>query len=298
MIMGKTKDSLERKFEEAGLGLKVLSEPIRGGGGQIAEIVQLDIGRRLNGSRRTEFFRVWKGNEGNRVEVLNIDKKLKQLVLLVHEPKREFEMEMRISSYEKKRLGGDNWLNVWLFNTGAKKEDVVRVTKSSVIMRQSTSSSKRHFLLGVDERQLFIAQLARGVSAVREAHASLGSTALTLAEGKQRGRTKRQGEWFFLNVSAAECETLRSAAKKGLVQKKVPIGTGGNPHVADELVHITPKLLRHGFSVHGRDDVYVRGKIRHVDHKTISFKAWRKVIRNNEGGGGSSSPSSGVFWID
>jgi hypothetical protein len=83
-----------------------------------------------------------------------------------------------------------------------------------------------------------------------------------------------------------------------VIQRKVAIGNamgqrGGNPHTADELVKISAPKLDHGFTVNQREDIFVRGKVRHKDHKTVAFKQWRKVIRNAE-----LAPTSGINWID
>jgi hypothetical protein len=80
----------------------------------------------------------------------------------------------------------------------------------------------------------------------------------------------------------------------------VPIGIhagrrGGNPHTADELLKLTASVLEHGFSVRRRDDIFVRGKVRHKDHATVSFSEWRKVIANTET---SAGRMEGVNWVD
>jgi hypothetical protein len=46
-----------------------------------------------------------------------------------------------------------------------------------------------------------------------------------------------------------------------------------------------------------RDRVFVRGSIRHKDHKTVRFSQWREVIANNEGDTARAT-ASGVFWVD
>jgi hypothetical protein len=157
----------------------------------------------------------------------------------------------------------------------------------------------------VDERQLFIAQLPRGVSSVRDAHASLKTTSVTFAEGKTDGRTVRQGEWFFVNPTSEERLTLMEAIRKNLVvvHHKVRISRdprgvdGGKPHVADELVRYFGKELEHGFAVREME-VFVRGKVRHSDHATVKFGDWRKVIRNAERQQQPGFSPTGVFWVD
>src|SRR5262245_57109195 len=82
---------LVSRFAEARLPLEMASGPIAP---RTAEIVQLDIARTTDRRRRGERFRAWLGHAQNRVEVQNVDRRLEQLVLLVHEPRRAFELEV------------------------------------------------------------------------------------------------------------------------------------------------------------------------------------------------------------
>jgi hypothetical protein len=137
------------------------------------------------------------------------------------------------------------------------------------------------------------------VATVQAAHASLKTATVTLAEGKVPGRTVRQGEWFFVNPAPEELAEIAAwlGGKRGFIKKKEPIGTGGHPHVADELVQLPSDYLKleHGYTVQGHNPIYVRGAIKHQDHATVSFKSWRRVIRNNEGG---ATQTGGIRWID
>jgi hypothetical protein len=84
-------ENLVRRFAEAGLTLVFSDRPIVIGlRGQGDEVVQVDIQRKTNGSRRQEWFRIYPGAKTNRVEVVGTDKKYGQVVLMVHEPVREF----------------------------------------------------------------------------------------------------------------------------------------------------------------------------------------------------------------
>jgi hypothetical protein len=42
-------------------------------------------------------------------------------------------------------------------------------------------------------------------------------------------------------------------------------------------------------------DTFVRGKVRHLDHKTLELSQWHKVIRNVEPNAGRMA---GIAWID
>jgi hypothetical protein len=293
--------ALIQQFAKASLKLKISDKPIRGNG----QIFEMDIQREFSGNRRSEYFRIYPGHEDNRIEVVGTDKQIGQLVLMVHEPRRAFvdtvwgDADRATFLKEHPALKPTDVLGVV---GGQKKHTQYRV-------RQFTSPLKRHYLAGVDERQLFIAQLTIGCSTVREAHASLKSPTVTFAEGRAPGRTVRQGEWFFVNPTPEELRILKTMIKKNqaVVEKKVPIGAmesetrgpkrrqpSGNPHTADEAVAISGATLEHGFTVRGRREIYVRGKVRHVDHATVSFAEWRKVIRNQEANGAAS----GIGWID
>ena len=301
------KEIIERKFEETGLRVDIASRPIDRAN---PHIFQMDIQRRVEDGLRYEYVRIWPGESdgGIRVEVLGIDKGIKQLVLLVQEPEREFETVHRKASYMRPAE----------FEQIRKLGKVERETESEIVVRQKTDPRKRRFLLGVDERQLFIAQIQKG-NTVKEAHANLKSPVLVLAEGRVPGNVKRQGEWFFLNLTDEEERGLKDYIKAHpyALRKKLPIspepfGFGGkprmrgHPHTAEEIVHIprwgvgditrVEKTPQHGRRVVARPrpyDVYVRGNITHEEHKRMKFAGWKRVIRNNE-----VEPKSGVMWID
>ena len=59
----------------------------------------------------------------------------------------------------------------------------------------------RHFLCGQDEEHLFIAQLPREASSVRDAQDAL---APEIPSEYDRGLVRRQGEWFFMPVTPSE----------------------------------------------------------------------------------------------
>ena len=294
---------LVKKFAEAGLVLKILKNPIQRMRGQ-REIVQLDIGRKPKGNNRTEWFELYPGI-GNNIQVLNIDKKSRQLTLLVDEPVREFEFEQHM------------WNNRRLLEAVAEAKRRGIFVKSqgiTLVTKQKTDGQKRHFLLGVDERQLFIAQTARPITTVAEARRSLGST-VQFHEGKRKMTPNRQGEWFFIQSTRLQRELIADALKstRAVIQRKQNIGAvlgrpGGNPHIADELVvmprdgSIVGKTRRdRGLAsavvAPQRNKVFVRGKVRHVDHKTIKYNHWHEVIANNEGATGSGN-ASGITWVD
>jgi hypothetical protein len=194
-------ENLVSQFEKAGLTLKILDKPfVRGAD----DVFGMDIDRKIKGNARTEYFRIYPGNENNLVQVVAVDKSIGQLVLMVKEAERTFEREFPINAEASEKALGKNWLGVFLKDRNIKKSAVVRVGPHGVVVRQKTSGNIRRFLLGVDERQLFIAQLNAAVTTVKAAHDSLKSPTVTFFEGKAAGRTIRQGEWFFVNITPEE----------------------------------------------------------------------------------------------
>jgi hypothetical protein len=285
---------LVRKFKEAGLELKMAEAAFSSN----TDVFGMDIQRKTKGNRRMEFFRIWPGHEDNQLHVVGLSKKLRQLVLVVQEPEREFEdvISRREVVAAIKRFR-DNWAEAYAKETNRSTRDIIRRNKAKelLVFRRKTPEEKRHFLLGVDERQLFISQIPKGCSTVRAAHENLKPGTVQLAEGKFK--TSRQGEWFFLETTDAERRFCNSMVRDGLVKKKLSLGPGGNPHTADELIIVPGKALEHGWPVR-ENDIYIRGAVRHVDHKTLKFRHWRRVIRNAESVQSGVRGPRGVFWVD
>ena len=130
---------LVRRFKEARLDLALLDEPIARGRAAAGtrDIVQIDIEK----ARSLERFRIFPGASDNRVEVLGVDKSHQQLVLFVNEAARRFETRIALNAKppsDAKVVGRD---------------------KFAQVIEQFTSPEKRHFLCGMDEQHLFIAQL-------------------------------------------------------------------------------------------------------------------------------------------
>ncbi len=260
---------LIRHFEKAGLPLELTSAPFTRGQG-LTDIVQIDVARPDRRVRR-ERFRLYEGARENRVEVENIDKHLHQLILMVHEPRRRFV----------------TFMSKW--NTPKRPVNTVRVEKNGWYVENFTDDSKRHFLAGMDEQHLFIAQLPRGASTVWGAHQLLRSDELKRAERGAFEKTIRQGEWFFVYLMPRELAEVELEAGKRLANIRRDVGIaqaanvrrGGRPHVADEV-----------FMHEGR--IYVRGRVRHPDHATVSLRPWRRAIVNTE----SFNQPQGIGFVD
>lgn len=289
-------------FKKAGLECKVTTEPIvarrpiLSSAAPVAAF-ELSIQRKFSGNSREEYFRIYPGSEKNNIQVLNVDKEYRQLVLMVQEPRGEFDFELDHSLARRLQRGKESIENVKKLSPNI--QDIFKGSDGKWYQRIKISGRKMHYLMGVDERQLFIAQLPKGVSTVKQAHSVLKTTAVTLAEGRVPGKTYRQGEWFFCNIPEAKKREINEGIRKKriIVKKNTPIGNRRGPkaHIAEQLITDHPAVLEHGFGVRPVE-TYVRGKIRHPDHATLKISEWRMVIKNNEpthGGG-----ATGTRWID
>lgn len=265
---------LQSRFAQAALPLEVAPAPFARAVGAEA-LVQLDIAR----DRRGERFRV---------EVEGVDRRLQQLVLMVDEPKQSFEVEI------------GRWV--------VPDRPIVRRDGHRRWVRQETAGAKRHFLMGLDEAHLFIAQLPRGVSAVASARELLKGRDVSRAERDAPFRTVRQGEWFLVALDASRSAAVDALAhaRPALVRRRVGIAQAarwaraGRQHVADEVLvlgagfhlglpkHLVPPAVAAG------PGVFVRGKLRHPDHATVELKQWRRALPNAE----SFSQPAGVLWVD
>jgi hypothetical protein len=305
-------EHLISRFASAGLKLVLTDVPFVGRvtGRSQPEIVQIDIQRKVKGNLRYEWFRIYPGHENNRIEVLGIDKGIGQLVLMVHEPVRTFEEQAAWSVVNRlKDQDPVNWLDLFCKENNLRKNQVKVERGGQVWVLRKTSDQKRHFLLGLDERQLFIAQLPNPATTVRQAHTNLKTSSVTLAEGKV-GASRRQGEWFFIPATQEEADRIEDNLRRNKLklERQVPIAafsggirgpkprqSVGKPHTAEELVLLPGIPVEGGRWPVRSTEIFVRGKIRHEDHKTVKFTNWRKVIRNAEPNVGQAI---GVGWID
>lgn len=275
-------DAIQIDFTRAGLPLELRTVPLGFDGGEHNEdIVQIDIARAERRRQPPERFRIFRGHENNRVEVLGADRALMQLVLLVDEPQRQF--TVRVAAAVAKREG----------------LTVVRKDRHAAWVRQSTTARERRFLCGMDEQHLFIALLPDPVSTVADAHASLRDPRVDEAEQGDPSRTRRQGEWFFVSlpeederaVDQLARKTLRVAHNTGIAQA-AGIRRLGREHLAEEVLVVNglPDAL-------GDTErrVYVRGAVKHPDHRTLVLDSWCLTVPNRES---IEVPIEGIGWID
>lgn len=191
-------------------------------------------------------------------------------------------------------------------------------------------SEKNKYLCGHDERHWFVAGLPdfAPVGTVRQAKEALKPREVLTAQAGKRLNSKagsrrrnaafvRQGEWFFLPVPRFVADDREVLSNEPLSR-----GIGSKPHWAEfcyrtggELVYVcsrhprgvnqsryrsilreTPNARNWGWRTMNRNPgVYVRGRIRHMDHATITLQGWHRVVMNTEG---QSNAMRAVAFLD
>src|SRR5215472_7321636 len=168
-----------------------------------------------------------------------------------------------------------------------------------LLLLSRSAAEKHRFLLGHDERHWFVAGIPEStpVSRVRDAKQALKPEVVQRTErglrAKYRDRRSnaariRHWEWFFVPAPHARVEQL-------LVLRNEPIARGGEkPHVCEKLYRFGGETVcvsrgapngltdeqyralsdgernRWEWRVMRRNpNVYVRGRVRHPDHKTV-----------------------------
>ena len=185
-----------------------------------------------------------------------------------------------------------------------------------LLARRAEQEQKDKFLCGHDERHWFVAAVpdVRGVSNIRTAMEALKPHEVREAQDnkrvkfRDRGRRRtsayvRQGEWFFLPEPDLQVPDAHIILNE-------PLQRGaGKPHIAENLyrkggvtVHVCSRypngleddsyrevLDRNHrarywhWQTRQRDaTVYVKGRIRHPDHSTVSLTCWHRVAMNTE----------------
>jgi hypothetical protein len=197
-----------------------------------------------------------------------------------------------------------------------------------LLVREGEGKGK--FLCGHDERNWFVAGIPESapVGTVRQAKEALKPAEVQAAQarqglkGKARNRRRnaaflRQGEWFFLPVPGFVVDERLVLADEPLRR-----GNGGKPHWAEfcyrtggETVYVcprhpnglteerykgilagNPKARGWGWRTMRRNTgVYVRGRVRHADHATITLPGWHRVVMNTEG---QSKAMRNVAFLD
>ena len=272
----------------------------------------MTINRTPRGIPREEWFEMFIPANA-KVEVIATDEKRQQVVVSVQEEANTFETDPtafypvngRKSTEEEREIFFTEFINrMNRFTNEIKRSDIVQNEKGKWVIMRHSPARKRHFLMGKDERQLFICQLPTLAKTIQEAFQSLKHPTVILAEGKNKN-VIRQGEWFFINATGLEMEKIKLLLSSNKIDIKHNQNIGaivadrafvqGNPHTADEIVVIPAKMIIRGFTPARENEIFVRGCVRHHDHKTIVCGNWRKVLRNTEVEDTSAAITG---WID
>lgn len=179
--------------------------------------------------------------------------------------------------------------------------------------------AKDHFLCGQDERHFFVASVGK-VSTVAAAKESLKPREIRTQEvgltTEKRNRRKtrvfrRQGEWFFIpedinpdpafvrrdeplaRNTSSKAHIAEYAYRTGGVNVKVcreyPKGLTQNEYKT--LIEDNPNAKFLNWRDMKRNaSVYVKGRIRHADHATVTLDTWHRVLMNTE----TFSPTAAV----
>lgn len=186
-----------------------------------------------------------------------------------------------------------------------------------LVLMSRDDDGKHKFLCGHDERHWFVAAVPEtaAVSTVATAMEALKPVDVRRLQRQvavkprklNRRRNEvfvRQGEWFFLPVGG------KFQLSKYFILRNEPLRRGaGKPHFVEELfrdggetVYVStqhpngltsaqyeraisrqPQLRQLHWVVQRRNPrVFVRGKVRHADHKTIVLHDWHQVLMNTE----------------
>lgn len=197
--------------------------------------------------------------------------------------------------------------------------DVQPADRHLLLMTRNADGEKSKMLFGFDERHWFIAAIPETapVGNIQQAREALKPPEVQARQvglkAKARSRRKnaayiRQGEWFFVPADIEEPEPL-------LILRNEPLLRGrGKPHIAEfcyreggQTVYVCwkypngvdgieyariKKLEREtkpedrttNWRVMRREaEVYVRGRVKHADHRTIHLgRIWHRVYLNTE----------------
>lgn len=177
----------------------------------------------------------------------------------------------------------------------------IRPNIRHLVLMVRDGRDKNKFLCGHDERHWFTAAVpgesVRNVKTAMEAlkPATVGAS------------FTRQGEWFFV---PRDLPVMPSMLNPVLRNEPLSRGSGSKPHMCEELIRIggtqvyvnrqygptglteneyqtliasTPEAAKVSWQGMVRDpEVYVRGHVRHSDHKTVRLDDWCRVFMNNE----------------
>jgi len=143
-------------------------------------------------------------------------------------------------------------------NTNPSAEVYVSVSTQMIVPK-----SHQHFLIGKDEKRVFISQLREQPKSVKDAHRILRPKGLTRA-------ALRQGEWFFQPATKDELKKL---------EKLVGKTTSWSTKLESNSRHHASVMIKVG------KEKFVTGAVhdeRKDRHEPIFMNKWYRVVRNLE----------------
>lgn len=185
-----------------------------------------------------------------------------------------------------------------------------------LLLMARMENEKQKFLCGHDERHWFVCAVpGASVSNVKAAMEALQPQEVRTSVQRRVKRIKnrlkrrneafvRQGEWFFIPAP-------NLTVNEKLIRKNEPLsrGWGSKPHMCQYLYRdggtlvyvcrrrpngVTAEQYRRlllenrdastwNWTTRLRDaNVYVRGRVSHMDHKTVVLNGWHRVLMNTE----------------
>lgn len=141
----------------------------------------------------------------------------------------------------------------------------------------------RYYLSGLDEGNYFLVELPSWCDRVKDAYYILSGLSEYHFDNYQQGYIKRQGEFFFHPTGETGKPSIFADQKKAIPEEIIfkkgfdiqkffdPLSNGNSHKVRDSLI-----------LCNGSYDLYVRGSIRHPQHKMLSLgEQWHKVTKNS-----------------
>jgi hypothetical protein len=273
---------LKESFSKVPVGMKLLGGPINPAS---PSIFQMNI---QHSRRFGEYIQIWPGDRWNEIEVMSSDRSWRQLVLRVKEPRRRYVQVVR-----KSRFTTADFITNRVRSAGGR---ILLETQNDWRLELWTPESERRYLCGRDDIHLFIAQVL-AAETVEQAHASLKPDLVKQVEAEIPGSVQRQGEWFFVPISVEDAQRVDAHVKtwSRTLKLRSPVGEGGRPHTADEVVTID-RRFRSRYREYRKREFYARGLVLHPDHHNLNLKEWRRVMRNAEIRG--TNDRLRISWID
>ncbi len=204
-------------------------------------------------------------NSKGRVEVLDGNSKLRQVILKVTESARVIKMDNSYATFRDRSHAIARFR--MRYNTPDSTRFTYHKTTHTLVARAPATTT--YFLVGFDEQHMFISELPEPVRTVAEAHN-------ILIPKEIRGKSYvRQGEFFFVPLTTQESKELFKKARDNDLHS--PEQIMGSDHEASFMVQDDD------------DNEYVMGKIGNERHE-LYLDRMHRVYRNRE------VEREGRFW--